>query len=60
LLLFRLAKAVQPSLVGTIAMETAGAQSRNDFNFTLNIQANSPLEIFFFAMPNLKLGSLPL
>src|ERR1700731_1718754 len=48
---FRLAIAVQPPLFGTIAMVTVGAQSRNDFSFSVKIQTRSAFEILVFAMP---------
>src|ERR1700681_4131777 len=43
--------AVQPPLFGTIAMETVGAQSRNDFSFSVKTQTRSAFEILVFAMP---------
>jgi hypothetical protein len=48
---FRLAIAVQPSSLGAIAMETAGGQSGNDFNFCVKTQTRSAFEILVFAMP---------
>src|SRR3984893_3086233 len=48
---FRLAIAVQPPLFGTIAIVTVGAQSRNDFSFSVKTQTRSAFEILVFAMP---------
>jgi hypothetical protein len=36
--------ALQPSLLGTIAMETFGAQSLNDLSFSIKTQTRSVLE----------------
>src|SRR6266436_3586726 len=49
---FRLAIAVQPPLFGTIAMVTVGAQSRNNFSFSVKTQTRSAFEILVFAIPN--------
>src|ERR1700682_1525867 len=45
--------ALQPSLLGTIAMETFGAQSLNDLSFSIKTQTRSVLEILVLAMPHL-------
>jgi hypothetical protein len=37
--------ALQPSSLGTIAMETVGAQSSNDLSFSVKTQTKSVLEI---------------
>src|ERR1700737_5056916 len=44
--------ALQPSSVGTIAMETVGAQSANDLSFSVKTQIRSVLEILVLAMPH--------
>ncbi|HTF92180.1 MAG TPA: hypothetical protein VK632_03995, partial [Verrucomicrobiae bacterium] len=45
-----LGTAVQPSRLGTIAIEIAAAQSSNDLSRSRNIQAKSLLKIFFLAI----------
>jgi hypothetical protein len=42
--------AVQPSLLGTIAIEIDGEQSSNDDSFSRKIQIRSVLEILVFAI----------
>lgn len=54
---FRLAMALQPSSLGTIAMETVGAQSSNDLSFSVKTQTKSALEILVLAMPTPRVSA---
>jgi hypothetical protein len=48
---------LQPSLLGTIAMEIAGEQSPNDFSFSVKTQTKSAFEILVLAIPR-RVGRL--
>jgi hypothetical protein len=43
--------AVQPFLLGTIAMSIPGKHSSNDFIFSIKIQTKSVVEILILAIP---------
>jgi hypothetical protein len=49
--------ALQPSSLGTIAMETVGAQSSNDLSFSVKTQTKSALEILVLAMPTPRVSA---
>ena len=48
---------LQPSLLGTIAMEIAGEQSPNGFSFSVKTQTKSAFEILVLAIPR-RVGCL--